>query len=101
MFRPVAPTGRAAVSKTACWGFESLLACFFLEDIMAKQNIFKKFISFVTSSYRELKKIDWNIVTKSVPEHLIGILIIIVFFSLFFLGCDSLIAKFISWVFGI
>ena len=25
--RPVAPIGRAAVSKTACWGFESLLAC--------------------------------------------------------------------------
>ena len=26
--RPVAPIGRAAVSKTAGWGFESLLACF-------------------------------------------------------------------------
>ena len=25
--RPVALIGRAAVSKTACWGFESLLAC--------------------------------------------------------------------------
>ena len=25
--RPVAPTGRAPVSKTGCWGFESLLAC--------------------------------------------------------------------------
>ena len=27
MFRPVAQFGRAAVSKTAGWGFESLLAC--------------------------------------------------------------------------
>src|SRR5438034_1267684 len=27
--RPVAPTGRAPVSKTGCWGFESLLACQF------------------------------------------------------------------------
>ena len=26
-YRPVAPTGRAPVSKTGCWGFESLLAC--------------------------------------------------------------------------
>ena len=25
--RPVAPIGRAAVSKAARWGFESLLAC--------------------------------------------------------------------------
>ncbi len=25
--RPVAPIGRAADSKSACWGFESLLAC--------------------------------------------------------------------------
>ena len=25
--RAVAPIGRAAVSKTACWGFESLLTC--------------------------------------------------------------------------
>ena len=27
IIRPVARIGRAAVSKTACWGFESLLAC--------------------------------------------------------------------------
>jgi hypothetical protein len=26
-FRPVAQFGRAAVSKTAGWGFDSLLAC--------------------------------------------------------------------------
>ena len=25
--RPVAPIGRAPVSKTGCWGFESLQAC--------------------------------------------------------------------------
>ncbi len=68
---------------------------------MAKQNIFKKFISFVSSSYKELKKIDWNIVTKSVPSHLIGILIIIVFFSLFFLLVDLGIGKFIQWIFGL
>lgn len=68
---------------------------------MAKQNIFKKFVSFITSSYRELKKIDWNIVTKSVPAHLIGILLIIVFFSVFFLLVDLGIGKFIQWIFGI
>lgn len=68
---------------------------------MAKQNIFKKFISFITSSYRELKKIDWNIVTKSVPAHLIGILIIMAFFSLFFLIVDLGIGKFIQWIFGL
>ena len=28
--RPVAPNGRAADSKSACWGFESLLACHFV-----------------------------------------------------------------------
>ena len=28
-YRPVAPIGRAADSKSACWGFESLLACQF------------------------------------------------------------------------
>jgi hypothetical protein len=27
VYRPVAQFGRAAVSKTAGWGFESLLAC--------------------------------------------------------------------------
>ena len=27
VFRPVAQFGRAAVSKTAGWGFDSLLAC--------------------------------------------------------------------------
>ncbi len=27
MFRPVAQFGRAPVSKTGGWGFESLLAC--------------------------------------------------------------------------
>ncbi len=31
--RPVAPTARAAVSKTAGWGFESLLACQFQTGI--------------------------------------------------------------------
>ena len=30
VFRPVAQFGRAAVSKTAGWGFESLLACHLL-----------------------------------------------------------------------
>ncbi len=68
---------------------------------MAKQNIFKKFTSFVSSSYKELKKIDWNIVTKSVPAHLIGILVIIAFFSIFFLLVDLGIGKFIQWIFGL
>jgi len=68
---------------------------------MAKQNIFKRFISFIVSSYREIKKIDWNIVTKSVPAHLIGILIIMGFFSLFFLVVDLGIGKFIQWIFGL
>jgi hypothetical protein len=35
MHRPVARIGRAAVSKTACWGFESLLACQLQQDIPA------------------------------------------------------------------
>ncbi|MFN3412002.1 MAG: preprotein translocase subunit SecE, partial [Exilispira sp.] len=69
--------------------------------IMTKQNIFKRFTTFIVSSYRELKKIDWNIVTKSVPSHLIGILIIIAFFSLFFLIVDLGIGKFIQWIFGL
>jgi hypothetical protein len=30
--RPVARIGRAAVSKTACWGFESLPVCHFPDD---------------------------------------------------------------------
>jgi hypothetical protein len=34
--RPVARIGRAAVSKTACWGFESLLACQIQLDIPAE-----------------------------------------------------------------
>ncbi len=68
---------------------------------MTKQNIFKKITFFITSSYRELKKIDWSIVTKSVPAHLIGILIVIAFFSLFFLIVDLGIGKFIQWIFGL
>ncbi len=37
LFRPVAQFGRAAVSKTAGWGFESLLACH--EQSLAESEI--------------------------------------------------------------
>ena len=36
--RPVAPTGRAPVSKTGCWGFESLLACQHLFNESGRKN---------------------------------------------------------------
>ena len=36
--RPVAPTGRAAVSKTAWWGFESLLACQLFIDVAGNRD---------------------------------------------------------------
>src|SRR6056297_1834439 len=62
-FRPVAPIGRASVSKTECCGFESCLACFalgrrsFLKYV--EEQLVKKFVAFFQNSYAELKKVTW------------------------------------------
>ncbi len=47
--------GRALVSKTRCWGFESLLPCHF----SAMKNPFRKIRIFYNETLNELKKSSW------------------------------------------
>ena len=47
---------RALVSKTGCWGFESLLACWHFEDIGEDM---KKIANYFKGCWNELKKVSW------------------------------------------
>ncbi len=51
----MAQLARAAVSKTAGWGFESLLTCNHKFDIFMKEKIIKFFEDVV----KEMKKVTW------------------------------------------
>jgi preprotein translocase subunit SecE len=47
---------RALVSKTGCWGFESLLACWHFEELGEHM---KKIARYFKESWNELKKVSW------------------------------------------
>jgi preprotein translocase subunit SecE len=51
-------TGRAAVSKTAGWGFESLLPCATDPNVTAN-NMFRKVKAFLSEVKVELMKASW------------------------------------------
>ena len=46
---------RALVSKTGCWGFESLLACWHFEEHGENMKVAKYF----KECWGELKKVSW------------------------------------------
>ncbi len=85
--RPVALTARAPVSKTGCWGFESLLACQFNDRPLAEgcthsacQNdrIFSK------KSKIELGKVTWP--TRKETIATTWVVVVIVLLISFYLG---------------
>ena len=96
--RPVALTARAPVSKTGCWGFESLLACHFIfcngvPFVLAKAN---KFLQEVKV---ELGKVTWPVRKETVATT--WIVVVIIMLISFYLGaCDIVLTKLMRIVLG-
>jgi preprotein translocase subunit SecE len=93
-FRPVAPIGRAPVSKTGCWGFESLLAC-----INFDWNAMEKITKFLKEVVAELRKVTWPS-----KDELIGSTIVTIVVSLIvaiFIGIvDRILTLVVHTIFG-
>ena len=98
--RPVARIGRAAVSKTACWGFESLLACQLLrvaghlqrvsaieaestrpmKDFFLKiKDRFRRSIEFIRDVRKELNMVSWPSRTELTGTTIVVIVAVFLF----------------------
>ena len=104
-YRPVARIGRAPVSKTGCWGFESLLACQILikrvtpmatETLVERSSFLEKLrIRQITAvlcrSPLEMKKVSWP-GRKEVYGTTIVVICAVFFFGIY-LGLVDLVLR--------
>ncbi|KAF0215301.1 MAG: preprotein translocase subunit [Geobacteraceae bacterium] len=95
--RPVALTARAPVSKTGCWGFESLLACHFIQYgvrlVLAKTKYFLEEVKV------ELGKVTWPTRKETVATTWV-VVVIIFLISLYLGACDVILAKLMRFILG-
>lgn len=89
--RPVALIGRAADSKSAGWGFKSLLAC---QTLGVKMN---KVVSFFSEVYTEIKKIVWPTRTEVVGSAII-VCALVVICGMILGGMDAGFSSLIRWL---
>ena len=86
--RPVALMVRAPDSKSGCWGFESLLACY--QGIMLE-----KAIQFLKDVRNEVKRVTWPSRKEAMGGT--GVVLITVFLIAIFLGLvDTLLSKIVE-----
>jgi preprotein translocase subunit SecE len=91
--RPVALTARAPVSKTGCWGFESLLACHFPWTLTGL-NVIDKTKLFLEDVKSEMAKVTWPTRKETIATAWV-VIAIIVLISLYLGACDLILAKLI------
>jgi preprotein translocase subunit SecE len=90
--RPVALTARAPVSKTGCWGFESLLACHKSTYCDEVCTVLEKTRSFFDEVKQEIDKVTWP--TRKETIATTWVVVFIVMLISFYLGaCDLVLAK--------
>ena len=87
---------RAPVSKTGCWGFESLLACQIFDKL---KRIDVKPIEFIKEVKAELKKVTWP--TRKETLSSTYVVLVVVAVSSAFLGLvDGLLAWLVKEIFS-
>ena len=91
--RPVALIGRAAVSKTACWGFESLLACV----RKGQKAIMNKIVKFVNEVKMELKKVSWS-TRQELINSTIVVIVSVAILAVFIGICDLVWSNVINFI---
>ncbi len=84
---------RAPVSKTGCWGFESLLACHFKFSASNEvQPVLANAKRFLEEVKVELGKVTWPTRKETMATAWIVVVIIVVI-SLYLGACDVVLAK--------
>jgi preprotein translocase subunit SecE len=91
--------GRAAVSKTAGWGFESLLACTLMSGPASSVTMKEQIISFVVDVNKELKKVTWP-KREELRESTIVVIAVSGIITVFVFVADFVIGKLINAILG-
>jgi preprotein translocase subunit SecE len=92
---------RAPVSKTGCWGFESLQACHSLRSLRRpdRNYIFQRLVKFIKEVRNELKRVSWpsrDEIRGSTTVVIVIVLVLAVFIGL----VDRALSFLVSIVFG-
>ena len=92
---------RAPVSKTGCWGFESLQACHSLltPGVRTRAEMFRRLVRFVREVRNELKRVSWpsrDEIRGSTTVVIVIVLILAVFIGL----VDRALSYLVSFIFG-
>ena len=96
--RPVALTARAPVSKTGCWGFESLLACQF-SILRGVLTVIAKAKEFLAEVKTEMDKVTWPTRKESVSTTWV-VVVIVLLISVYLGACDIVLAKLMRFILG-
>ena len=100
MYRPVAPIGRAPVSKTGCCGFESLLACHLLLLMLENvKNAPKNLAVFYGDVKTELKRVTWP-GKREVYGTTLVVIVTVFFFGIYLFLVDQLLQNLVQRVFN-
>jgi preprotein translocase subunit SecE len=81
---------RAPVSKTGCWGFESLLACHFslVRRIRWEFQVFEKVREFLADAKSELSKVTWPS-RKDTYASTLAVILLVLFSAVFLWVVDT------------
>ncbi len=89
---------RAPVSKTGCWGFESLLACHYL--FAAKPlgwQVIGKVMNFLTLVKGEMKKVTWPS-RKDTYASTLAVIVLVLAVGVFLWAVDSALSTAIRFL---
>ena len=89
---------RAPVSKTGCWGFESLLACHF-SNRRGVRNVITNVKEFLSEVKAELGKVTWPTRKETVSTTWV-VVVIVVLVSVYLGACDVVLAKVMRFILG-
>ena len=98
--RPVALTVRAPVSKTGCWGFESLLACHLQTAILYRwgfEIVLGKTTEFLANVRSELKKVTWP-TRKDTYASTVVVITLVLVVAVFLWVIDSALSTMIRFI---
>ena len=86
---------RAPVSKTGCWGFESLLACQIqIQSSMGVKIVLGKATEFLTNVRGELKKVTWP-TRKDTYASTLVVIVLVLAVAVFLWMVDSVLSTLI------
>ena len=110
MMKASSSIGRAPVSKTGGWGFDSLLACQSFGVLMAVNSStttidnvkdaaggkFERLRLFLSEVRNELKRVTWPS-QKEVYATTVVVILVSVFFGVYLFALDQILLKLFEW----